>query len=157
MSLVIRDAAEDDAAAACIVMRRSIAELCGADHRGDEQILGRWLANKTEANFAAWRADPHNALLVAEEDGALLAVGAVRDTGEITLNYVSPDARFQGVSRAMLAALEARARQQGLSRCTLHSTETAHRFYRAAGYIDIAPPAGHFGTSSGYKMAKDLS
>jgi hypothetical protein len=43
----IRDAVPEDAAAACEVMRRSISELCSADHHDDPVILGRWLANKT--------------------------------------------------------------------------------------------------------------
>jgi GNAT superfamily N-acetyltransferase len=52
-------------------------------------------------------------LLVAVERYTILAVGSVTDAGEITLNYVSPDARFRGVSRALLGALEARAIQRG--------------------------------------------
>ena len=43
----IRDALPEDAPAACEVIRRSISELCGADHLNDALILGRWLANKT--------------------------------------------------------------------------------------------------------------
>jgi hypothetical protein len=38
--------------------------------------------------------------------GAIAAVGAVTDGGEILLNYVSPAARFHGASSALLAALE---------------------------------------------------
>ena len=47
-------------------------------------------------------------MLVAIGESGVLSVGAVTDAGEITLNYVSSDARFAGVSRAMLRALEAR-------------------------------------------------
>jgi GNAT superfamily N-acetyltransferase len=69
---------------------------------------------------------------------------------------VAPDARFRGVSRALLSALEARAVERGNSRCTLTSTETAHRFYQSAGYRDDDAPAGKFGTSSGYRMSKQI-
>ena len=79
------------------------------------------------------------------------------DKGEITLNYVSPDARFRGVSKALLAALEARARELGNDVCTLASTETARRFYLAAGYVDQGAPTGKFGMSSGYPMARQIS
>jgi GNAT superfamily N-acetyltransferase len=58
----------------------------------------------------------------------LSAVGSVPDAGHIALNYVSPDARFRGVSRALLGALEARAMERGSARCTLNSTETARAF-----------------------------
>jgi hypothetical protein len=61
------------------------------------------------------------------------AVGSVTDMGAITFNYVSPDARFRGVSRALLGALEARAIERANIRCTLIRTETAFRFYRANG------------------------
>ncbi len=91
------------------------------------------------------------------EKGAILAVGSVTDTGEITLNYVAPAARFRGVSRALLGALEARAAARGNVRCTLTSTETAHRFYLEGGYIDNGPPVGNFGTSTGYPMFKRLA
>src|SRR3979409_2171265 len=43
----VRDAVPEDAAAACQVVRRSIAALCLADHRNDPEIMGRWLGNKT--------------------------------------------------------------------------------------------------------------
>jgi quinol monooxygenase YgiN len=39
----IRAARPEDAPAACDVLRRSITELCGADHHDDPEILRRWL------------------------------------------------------------------------------------------------------------------
>jgi GNAT superfamily N-acetyltransferase len=153
----IRDAVPDDAAAACNVLRRSISELCEADHRNDPAILARWLGNKTPENVAAWIAQPERSVLVAVEGGAILAVGAVTDKGEIILNYVSPDARFRGVSRALLGALEVRARERGSARCTLISTETARRFYLSAGYVEDGPPEGKFGMAASYPMSKRLN
>jgi GNAT superfamily N-acetyltransferase len=117
----IRDATAADADAACLVMRRSIAELCVADHRNDKAILTQWLANKTPEIVASWIAQPGNSVLVAIEDGIILAVGAVTDTGIITLNYVSPAARFRGISRGLLGALETRAVQRGNTRCSLRA------------------------------------
>jgi GNAT superfamily N-acetyltransferase len=152
----IRAATLEDAAAACQVMRRSITELCVADHRNDEAILTRWLDNKTPEVFASWVRRPDNSLFVAVEANRILAVGSVTDAGEINLNYVSPDARFRGVSRALLATLEARAAERGNTRCTLTSTETARRFYLASGYVESGPPLGVFGTSSAYPMSKIL-
>jgi GNAT superfamily N-acetyltransferase len=155
--MIIRDAVPSDAAAACEVLRRSIIELCVADHRNDPAVLAEWLANKTPEIVASWIARPNSSLLVAIDDGAILGVGAITEEGEITLNYVSPDARFRGVSRALVAALEARAAERGNARCTLISTETALRFYRAAGYVQDGPAQGKFGTSGSYPMSKQLS
>jgi GNAT superfamily N-acetyltransferase len=152
----IRNATVEDAQAASEVLRRSISELCVADHRDDPAALSRWLSNKTPEIFMSWIAQPRNSVLVAVENENILGVGAVTDAGEITLNYVSPDARFRGVSRTLLSALEARAWERGNVRCTVTSTETARRFYVAAGYVESNPPIGTFGTS-GYPMSKPLT
>jgi GNAT superfamily N-acetyltransferase len=152
----IRDATPADADAVCDVLIRSISQLCATDHGNDPAILGRWLSNKTPEIVAGWAKQPGNSFLVAVEDDAVLGVGSVTDAGEITLNYVAPNARFRGVSRALLGALEARAAERGNTSCTLASTETAHRFYQSAGYSDNGGADGRFGTSSGYPMSKRL-
>jgi len=151
----IRDATGQDAFAACEVLRRSISELCETDHRNDQKILDRWLANKTPEIVASWIANPDTSVMVAAEAGNILAVGSVTNEGEITLNYVSPDARFRGISRAMLRSLEVRAVECGNTSCHLVSTETARQFYRTAGYIETGPPQSKFGSSS-YPMSKLL-
>src|SRR5213082_1020272 len=102
LHMKIRDAVPADAPAACEVLRRSIIELCVADHHDDPAILERWLANKTPEIIASWIAQAASSMLVAVEAGVILAAGAVTDAGEVRLNYVSPDGRFRGVSRAML-------------------------------------------------------
>jgi GNAT superfamily N-acetyltransferase len=152
----VRDAVDADAEAACEVMRRSIAELCAQDHHNDPQILKRWLANKQPHIFRSWLTQAGNSVQVAIEGDRILAVGAVTDAGEITLNYVSPDARFRGVSRSLLRALEARASERGNPHCTLVSTATARRFYQANGYAEAGLAQGHFGTNSGIPMRKAL-
>jgi len=153
----IRDALPEDAPAACEVLRRSIIELCAADHHNDPAILDRWLANKTPEIVASWIRQPGNSVLVAVEGHAVLAIGSVIAEGEITLNYVSPDARFRGVSRAMIAALETRAGECGNERCVLVSTETARNFYLSAGYTEDGPPQRKFGTAGSYPMSKQLA
>src|SRR5262245_80499 len=117
----IRDATPEDADAACRVLRQSISQLCVADHRNDPAILNAWLANKKPEIVASWAAQEGNSLLLAVESDAVLAVGSVTDAGQITLNYVAPHARFRGVIRALLSALEARAIERGNMRCTLTS------------------------------------
>ena len=151
----IREAKIEDAPSACDVIRRSITELCVRDHRGDSAILGRWLASKTPENVARWIARPYCAFFVAVEGDTVLAAGQVTDAGEFLLNYVSPDARFQGVSRAMVHKLEDWARERGTLFCKLQSTETARRFYASLGYVETGPPVDFLGTV-GYPMTKPL-
>jgi GNAT superfamily N-acetyltransferase len=154
--MIVRKAKVEDAAEACTVLRRSIAELCGADHHGDPDILAQWLANKTPENVWAWIRAPDNFLLVAVDRGAIVGVGAITASGQVTLNYVSPDARFRGVSKALLRRLEAVAMDRGVRTCTLTSTETAHRFYASAGYRESRPAQHGHRIQTGYPMAKQL-
>jgi len=104
--MLIRHATPDDASAACAVLRASIAELCMADHGDDPAILARWLGNETPENIAVWTQDACHSLLVTIEGKRIIAVGSVRDCGEITMNYVAPTVKFHAVSTFLLAALE---------------------------------------------------
>jgi GNAT superfamily N-acetyltransferase len=152
----IRKAAPEDAAQACAVIRRSIIELCRADHGDDPAILEKWLANKTPDNVRTWIAAPDGHIFIALEGEEILGVAAVRSSGEITLNYVAPAARFRGVSRALLEQLETTAATLGADRCVLTSTATARNFYLAAGYHDLGPPTSGFATSVSRRMEKRL-
>jgi N-acetylglutamate synthase-like GNAT family acetyltransferase len=136
-------------------MRRSIAELCVVDHRSDPQVLAKWLANKNPRAFISW-IESGSHLHVAEENGRIVAVAAMKNSGEITLNYVSPDARFRGVSKAMMAALENEARRLGLAECFLTSTDTAHAFYLALGYRDNGSETSVFTSRLAHRMRKSL-
>jgi len=150
----IRPATADDADEACDAVRRSIADLCHPDHRGDAPTIAAWLANKTAENMRRWIARSH--VFVAVEHERIVGVGAITPSGEVTLNYVAPDARLRGVSKALLRRLEQQAADTGAAAVTLQSTATAHRFYLAAGYRDTGPPPKGFGITSGYPMTKRL-
>jgi GNAT superfamily N-acetyltransferase len=151
----IRRAEPADAEAAAAVLRRSITELCAADHKGDAPTLAAWLANKTPESVRRWTGNQH--LFVAAEDGAILGVAALAPSGEITLNYVSPDARFRGVSKALVARLEEEAAKLGLAAITLTSTATARRFYAGCGYAEAGAPVPGFGITRGFPMAKRIA
>lgn len=96
-------------------------------------------------------------MLVAVEGDAILGVGEVTNEGEINLNYVAPEARFRGVSREIMAALETHARERGNVHCTLTSTETARCFYLSGGYTQEGEALLRFpGDCPGYRMTKSL-
>ena len=108
------------------------------------------------SNLRRWIIESH--VFVAAEDGVILGVAAINNSGKITLNYVSPDARFRRVSKALVARLEACALEFGFSGVTLESTATARRFYLSAGYEELGPPAPSFlGHTLCYPMGKQLS
>jgi GNAT superfamily N-acetyltransferase len=130
--MLVRAAQPDDATRACDVLRRSISQLCALDHRNDEAFLSSWLSNKTPDNVRSWIEKSH--MFVAEENVQILGVAALDHSGFVTLNYVAPEARFRGVSKALLQAVEQKAMELGIGMSRLQSTKTAERFYRAAGY-----------------------
>jgi len=131
----VREAAVEDAEEASRILRRSIVELCVPDHRNDPTVVEKWLSNKTPENVRSWILHPNSRVFVAVESGVIVGVGAVTDQGEVTLNYVSPDSRFKGVSKAILNRIELAALALGIGTCTLTSTATARRFYLSAGYV----------------------
>ena len=109
LNISIRPAESDDVVAATLLVRRSIAELCQADHHNVQPIIEGLLINKTQENMQAWVETPGSYVLVAEVGPIMAGVGGLTGDGEITLLYVAPDFRFQGVSKALLAALEEKA------------------------------------------------
>lgn len=155
MTLVVRRATDADAAQISGVLIASITQLCAADHGDDPAIIASWTRNKSPDGVLEMLHNPGLAMLVAERDGAVAAVGCSRHSGEIALNYVSPAHRFAGASKAVLAAMEQELRDQGATVATLTSTATARRFYRSAGWEDTGPPeTGHLVV--GYPMRKVL-
>ena len=64
--MIIRLAVLADAHSIVTVIRRSISELCVADHHNDPGVLGRWLENKTAANVRTWIESPRTYMVVAD-------------------------------------------------------------------------------------------
>jgi hypothetical protein len=150
--IIVRSATLDDVALMSAVLIGSITELCVADHHNNPEALASWLANKSPEGVAKWFANPASTLLVAERNAEIAAVGAYSPERKIILNYVSPRHRFVGVSKAMLAALEAGL---GPGEATLDSSETARRFYLDAGWEESGPPEP-YKFVPGYPMRKVL-
>ena len=154
-NIVIRPAQNDDVAAATNLVRRSIAELCLADHHNMAPIIEGMLINKTQDNMQAWIATPGSYFFVAEVGPIMAGVGALTGDGEITLLYVAPDFRFQGVSKSLLVTLENKARELGLPACALVSTDTAQRFFSLRGYAAYDKDEDDFGMDA-TSMTKTL-
>jgi hypothetical protein len=94
MPITVRPAAEADAGAACDVLRRSIRELCVADHGHDEHVLSAWLANKTPENVRAWIRSASSSV-VAVEGSEVRGFGLVQNDGEIQMCYLVPEAQYR--------------------------------------------------------------
>jgi GNAT superfamily N-acetyltransferase len=87
---------------------------------------------------------PDGALLIGFSDtGEPLCCGGVKRLAdgvcEIKRMYVMPAARGRGVARALLAALESRARELGYTTARLdtgHKQPHARHVYESAGYVE---------------------
>ena len=154
--LLVREARHEDAERALSVLKRSIVELCVADHQNDPETLAHWLANKTPERFAAWLADPSSALFVAELGEHVRGVGRVGRVGRIQLCYAEPGYQRRGIGTAMLRALEQRARDWRLLALTLDSSLDACAFYAHHGYHRAGPAMDALGAVRVYPFQKLL-
>jgi GNAT superfamily N-acetyltransferase len=152
----VRKAEPKDAEAAVEVVRRSITELCVADHHGDPGTVAKWLSNKTVQNFVSWLADEDNFCVIAETRGRLLGVGLLHRSGEIKLFYLAPNAQLQGMGKAIHLALEEKAREWELPELTLESTDLARPFYERLGYRPAGAVKARFGVLHSYPYGKTL-
>ena len=136
MSITVRPARAEDVPAMSRVLTASITELCFADHGGDPERIASWTANKTPEGVAEMLGQDGLAMFVAEWDGRVAAVGATTASGGIALNYVAPEGRFRGLSKALLAAMEADLAARGFSEGRLEATKTARDFYLSQGWVE---------------------
>jgi ribosomal-protein-alanine N-acetyltransferase len=97
----------------------------------------------TEAMLRAQLSSGDHVFLVAEEDGAVLGYAGllfVLDEGYISNVAVAPAQRRRGVARALLGALERRAREKGLAFLTLEvraGNAAAIALYAGCGYETV--------------------
>lgn len=134
METTIRLAKASDALGAIETLRRSIVELCVSDHQNDPTRIDEWISNKTVGAWNAWVERDDAVVLVAERTSRIVGVGMVSFGGEILLNYVHPAARFSGVSKAILAALETELKSREIAQCWVETTVTAASFYANYGF-----------------------
>ena len=66
--MLVRCARDGDEGPASDLVRRSVTELCATDHRGDAQVLARWLATGTPEDFRRWTGATDRSVCVAVRD-----------------------------------------------------------------------------------------
>lgn len=152
----IRPAKIEDAQAALALVRRSIVDLCRGDHFGDPLTLEGWLANKTLKNMEAWITKLGSVVVLAERGGHLAGVAGLTAAGDLILLYVAPEDRFQGVSKALLAECEKRAKEMRLPRLRLTTSFTARKFFLDRGYEIEEEEGDIFDSGDGCELRKEL-
>lgn len=111
--------------------------------------------------FATTDAFAAGAWLVIYEGGEPVACGGLRpldpETGEIKRMFVTERARGRGHARRLLGELERHAREAGMRRVRLLTTEAlreARALYERSGYRVVATPRE--GSRQDYWMEKEL-
>lgn len=136
MPFKIEPASSADAHEVALLLRRSIIELCSADHGESADRYRAWIESKTPENVEKWITAPGVFLAATDHTRRVLGVAAGRPDGQVLLNYVLPDVRLTGVSKALMRALEDYYRDRGLDEVRLTSTRTAEQFYRSLRYLE---------------------
>ena len=119
----------------------------------DDDLSARYPGAVIQGIEAARFRRTRGVFLVGYEDDAPVACGALRPAAdgvvEVKRMFVMPDARRRGYARALLAALEAHARESGAALIRLETGDEqpeAIRLYEAAGY-DRIPCFGEYAGS----------
>ncbi|MFN4204578.1 MAG: ribosomal protein S18-alanine N-acetyltransferase [Tabrizicola sp.] len=118
----------------------------------------------TEAEFAAFLADPLCFLLVEGDAGFLLA-RAVADEAELLTIAVAPEARRLGLGRRLVARFLYQARLRVALRALLEvaaDNAAAIALYESSGFCPAGTRKGYYRTDSGERidalvMARDLT
>jgi putative acetyltransferase len=106
---------------------------------------------------------PEVRFLVAREAGRALGTGALvlkDDRAEIKRMWVAAETRGRGISKALLAALEAIARETGIRTLRLETGIANHEalgLYERAGFVRIPPFADYRPDPLSVFMAKAVS
>ncbi|SRR6056297_1184244 len=155
MCLVVRDARADDLDALGEVFYRAIRE--GAAPRYSAAERAAWAPERPSGPDWAERLKGLE-LLMAEQDDTALGFMAVSPEGYLDMAFVAPEARATGVSDAIYAVLECRARAKRLCGLTTHASLMAKSFFERNGWTagraeDVARGSA---TLRRYKMTKAL-
>jgi putative acetyltransferase len=155
-ALVIRRFRPADTAAVVALFRDTVRRVNSRDYT-PEQVRA-WAPD--EIDESAWRERLAGRFtIVAELDGVLVGFGDLEPGGRLDHLYAHADHQGARVGRALLAALEAAARRQGVGRIVTEASITARPFFARHGYAVLAEQTVlcRGVTFINYRMAKDLS
>jgi putative acetyltransferase len=126
----------EDAQALADIFYRSVSEL-GPRHYAAEEVAA-WAADAPDAEDMRVRgADGRAVLLVVDDQDRPIAFGDLEADGHIDLLFALPEAAGTGAAGALLDALEAVARAEGMMRLYVEASEAAKGLFARHGFTLI--------------------
>lgn len=156
MPLHLRPYREGDTPALITLFRETIHSVNRRDYSPAQ--LAAWApAEIDEAAWAARQAENHT--LLAGIDGAAVGFAELTAEGHLHMLFVHKDHQGEGIARALLAAMEARAHAAGQSEITTDASLTAQPFFQRQGFRRLAEQEVERNgqTLRNCRMAKTLS
>jgi putative acetyltransferase len=123
------------------VFRASVREVASRDYRRAQ--IEAWV--KAPGEIGTWTERMRNRVTfvaqegVAGEESRLIGFIQYEPPDHIDMTYVRPDAQRKGVASALLAALEAEARRNGVRLLNVEASITSRPFFEARGFEVITP------------------
>lgn len=129
----IRAYRPEDAARLEEIFRRAVREI-GRQFYSDDQVSAwsgpRVSAERLNLNYMDGRAT----FIAEDERGSAIAFSDLEADGHVDMLYCDPDFARKGIARALLAALEQKARASGIARLHTEASEAARAVFERAGY-----------------------
>lgn len=128
----LRTATEHDAASLAALYHDTIHRVNCRDYSPAQ--CDAWAPPESRQPEGWVRKQANRLTLVAEDAGQIVGFGELEPGGHIDCFYVHHAWQRRGVGRALLAGLEAAARQQQVTHLFLEASVTAQPFFLALGY-----------------------
>ena len=159
MTVTVRPLRDDEIRLYLEIHERAIRGLAASRYSPDD--IEGWVVPTTDENLRRLARNADREIrFVAELDENPVGIGAlVVEKSELRAAYVAPEGARQGCGSALVREIERTARDNHVTRLTLHASLNAERFYVALGYevlerTEVVLPNDH--PMAVVRMGKDL-
>jgi putative acetyltransferase len=130
----VREYREDDVAAIVALFRDTVRRVNSRDYSVEQ--VEAWAPDQID--IGAWTHRlAYRFTVVAEIDGQVAGFADFEEGGHLDHLYVHADRQRGGVGRALLAVIEAEARDRGLSSLFTEASITARPFFERQGFVTL--------------------
>ena len=109
------------------VIKKSIFSYI-ADHKNNQELIDKWIKNKTEKNLEKWISKNHCYIYLLDQN--IVGFCCMSPHGELFLNYVLPNFQHKKIGSQLLIKLIQDCQKYQIKKIYLESTLTALSFYQ---------------------------